>query len=84
MDHESIEFKIVIHNGQDTEVLARLAAPDLAGPAYMADHQVSEPAGCAAHAGDTSSSRLSRCHRQIERARHRRVKVEKTLPSTRA
>jgi hypothetical protein len=36
MKHQSLEYKIVMDDGQDTEVLARLAYFDLAGPAYMA------------------------------------------------
>ena len=36
MEHESLEFKIVMDDGPDTEVLARLAHLDLAGPAYRA------------------------------------------------
>jgi hypothetical protein len=36
MEHESLEFKIVMDDGPDTEVLARLAHLDLAGPAFMA------------------------------------------------
>jgi hypothetical protein len=36
MEHESLEFKIIMDDGPDTEVLARLAHLDLAGPAYRA------------------------------------------------
>jgi hypothetical protein len=36
MEHESLEFKIVMSGGKDTEVLARLSHLDLAGPAFMA------------------------------------------------
>jgi hypothetical protein len=36
MEHESLEYKIVMDDGPDTKVLARLANLDLAGPAYMA------------------------------------------------
>jgi len=36
MEHESLEFKIVMDDDPDTEVLARLAHLDLAGPAYTA------------------------------------------------
>jgi hypothetical protein len=36
MEHESLEFKIVMDDGPNTEVLARLAHLDLAEPAYRA------------------------------------------------
>jgi hypothetical protein len=36
MEHESLNFKIVVDDGPNTEVLARLAHLDLAGPAYRA------------------------------------------------
>jgi hypothetical protein len=36
MEHESLEFKIVMDDRPNTEVLARLAHLDLAGPAYRA------------------------------------------------
>jgi hypothetical protein len=36
MEHEPLEYKIVMDDGQDSEVLARLAHHDLAGPAYRA------------------------------------------------
>jgi hypothetical protein len=36
MEHESLEFKIVMDDGKDAEVLARLAALDIASAAYMA------------------------------------------------
>jgi hypothetical protein len=36
MEHANLEFRIVTGDGPDTEVLARLAHLDLAGPAYRA------------------------------------------------
>jgi hypothetical protein len=36
MEHERLEFKICMDDGPNTEVLARLAHLDLAGPAYRA------------------------------------------------
>jgi hypothetical protein len=36
MEHERLEFKIVMADGPDTEVLARLAHLDIGGSAYMA------------------------------------------------
>ncbi len=36
MEHESLEYKIVMDDGKDTKVLARLEHLDLAGPAYKA------------------------------------------------
>ena len=36
MEHESLEYKIVMADGAHSEVLARLAHLDLAGPAYRA------------------------------------------------
>jgi len=36
MEHEALEFKIVMDDGPDTEVLARAASLDIASAAYMA------------------------------------------------
>jgi hypothetical protein len=36
MEHESVESKIVMDGGADTEVLARVASLDIASAAYMA------------------------------------------------
>jgi hypothetical protein len=36
MEHERLEFKIVMADGADSEILARAAALDIAGSAYMA------------------------------------------------
>ncbi len=36
MEHEKLEFKIVMDDGQDTEVLGRLAHLDLGAAAFMA------------------------------------------------
>jgi hypothetical protein len=36
MEHECLEFKIVMEDGPDLEVLARVSALDIAGSAYMA------------------------------------------------
>ncbi len=36
MEHESFEYKIVMEDGKDTKVLARLEHLDLAAPAYKA------------------------------------------------
>jgi hypothetical protein len=36
VEHENLQFKIVMDDGSNTEVLAQLAHLDLAGPAYMA------------------------------------------------
>jgi hypothetical protein len=41
MEHESLDYKIVMDGGPDTEVLARLASLELAGPAlHGGDRQV--------------------------------------------
>jgi hypothetical protein len=36
MEHESLELKIVMDDGADTEVLARIASLDIASAAYIA------------------------------------------------
>jgi hypothetical protein len=36
IEHESLEYKIVMDDGAGSEVLARLAALDIAGPAFIA------------------------------------------------
>jgi hypothetical protein len=36
MEHESLIFKIVMEDGPDLEILARVSALDVAGSAYMA------------------------------------------------
>jgi hypothetical protein len=36
MEHERLEFKIVMADDADSEILARLAHLDIAGSAYMA------------------------------------------------
>jgi hypothetical protein len=35
MEHESLDYKIVMDDGSDTEVLGRLADLDIAGAAYL-------------------------------------------------
>jgi hypothetical protein len=61
-EHERLEFKIVMDDGPNTEVLARLAHLDLAGPAYRAAVlKLSEP------------ERLSPPRRSDHRASRRRA-----------
>ena len=36
MEHESLEYKIIMADGADSEVLARAASLDIAAAAYMA------------------------------------------------
>jgi hypothetical protein len=40
MEHERLEFKIVMADGADSEILARAAALDIAGSAYMAKRNI--------------------------------------------